>query len=230
MQENFVLPEIDPRFDPLSTLDNEVGDNKYAKDNKLFVQFYTKPVMHPLKSTEAGRPIFDEVDYIRIRVPGSQLTCIDTPVTDANYLQRFGDKYRAWKAGQKDVMQGTPIESFPFMLSKVALIAELKAMGILTVEQLSTLDDGYAMKLMGGMELRKRAKEWIDSTSGTDAQLASLAAENDQMKAQMTAMMEQMKLLQEAGNPPAPMPDFLTGSIPAAPLKKPRKSKSDTEE
>lgn len=224
MNQDFALPEIDPRFDPLATLDGNMNNDKYAQDGKLFVRFYTKPVMHPIKSTEAGRPIFDEVDYIQIRIPGSQLTCIDTPVTDANYMQRFGEKYRAWKAGQAQVESGTPIESFPFLLSKVALVAELKAMGIVTVEQLAGLDDGYTMKIMGGMELRKRARDWIDQTSGTDAQLATLSKENEQMKAQMVAMMEQMKRMQEAGKPVESVPDFIS-----APAEKPVRGKSTKE-
>ena len=206
---DFELPEIDPRFNPLSTLDGGMSESKYDGDKKLFVQFYTKPVMHPLKSTEAGRPVFDEVDYIRIRIPGSQLTCVDTPVTDANYMQRFGDRYRSWKAGQAEVMSGTPLESFPLLLSKVALVAELKAMGIQTVEQLAGLDDNHIMNIMGGVELRKRAKEWIDNTSGTDAQIAKMASENEQLKQQMTVLMGEMKTLM--ANAAKPVPDFITG-------------------
>ncbi len=96
--EDFVMPAIDPRFDPLATLDNSQTVNLYASDHKLFVSFYTKPVLNPLKSTEAGRQVFDEVDYIRIVTPGSLLSIIDTPVDAGNYMQRFGDKYAKWKA------------------------------------------------------------------------------------------------------------------------------------
>jgi hypothetical protein len=196
--EDFEMPVIDPRFDPLATLDNSQSVNTYAMDNKLFVSFYTKPVLNPLKSTEAGRQVFDEKDYIRIMTPGSQLSVIDTPINMGNYLQRFGDAYRKWKSGQQELISGTPLDSFPFLLGRVALVAELKAMGVQTVEQLAGLPDSAMHSLMGGNELRKRAAEWLDQTTGTDAQVSKIAKENDDLKAQMAAMQEQMKQLMAA--------------------------------
>ena len=194
----FQMPEIDPRFDPLATLDNSQTANRYALDNKLFVSFYTKPVLNPIKSSEAGRQVFDEKDYIRIMTPGSQLSVIDTPINSGNYMERFGDRYRKWKAGQAELISGTPLDAFPWLLGKVALIAELKAMNIHTVEQLAGLPDSALHNLMGGHELRKRASEWLDKTQGTDAQVAKVAKENEDLKAQMAAMQEQMKQLMAA--------------------------------
>lgn len=201
--EDFELPAIDPRFDPLATLDNSQSVNLYASDHKLFVSFYTKPVLNPIKSTEAGRQVFDEVDYIRIVTPGSLLSIIDTPVDTGNYMQRFGDKYDKWKSGQAELISGTPLESFPWLLGRVAVVAELKALGIHTVEQLATLPDSAMHNMMGGIELRKRAAEWLDQTTGTDAQVARMSKENDDLKAQMAAMQEQMKQLMAAKAPAA---------------------------
>lgn len=193
--EDFNLPELDPRFNPLSTLDNSQSINQYALDHKLFVSFHTKAVVNPIKSTEAGRHVFDEVDYIRIMTPGSQLSIIDTPIAEGNYLSRFGEKYKAWKAGQAELISGTPLDAFPFLIGKVGLIAELKALNIHTVEQLAGLPDGAMHNMMGGIELRKRAADWLDQTQGTDAQVAKMAQENDALKNQMAALQEQMKQL-----------------------------------
>jgi hypothetical protein len=201
--QDFELPAIDPRFDPLATLDNSQTVNLYASDHKLMVSFYTKPVLNPLKSTEAGRQVFDEVDYIRIVTPGSLLSIIDTPVDAGNYMQRFGDKYSKWKSGQAELISGTPLDAFPWLLGKIALIAELKALGIQTVEQLATLPDSAMHNMMGGIELRKRAAEWLDQTTGTDAQVAKMVKENDDLKAQMAAMQDQMKQLMAAKAPAA---------------------------
>ena len=197
--EDFVMPAIDPRFDPLATLDSSQSVDLYASDHKLFVSFYTKPVLNPLKSTEAGRQVFDEVDYIRIVTPGSLLSIIDTPFHNTgNYEKRFGDRYAKWKAGQAELISGTPLDAFPWLIGKVALIAELKALGIQTVEQLATLPDGAMHNMMGGIELRKRAAEWLDQTTGTDAQITKMSKENDDLKAQMAAMQDQMKQLMAA--------------------------------
>jgi hypothetical protein len=201
--EDFEMPEIDPRFDPLATLDNSQSVNLYASDHKLFVSFYTKPVMNPLKSTEAGRQVFDELDYIRIMTPGSQLTIIDTPVTDNNYLSRFGERYKKWKSGQEELLSGTPLDAFPWLIGKVGLLAELRALNIHTVEQLSTLPDSAMHNMMGGIELRKRAADWLDQTTGTDAKVAKMSKDNDDLKAQLAAMQDQMKQLMAAKAPAA---------------------------
>lgn len=201
--EDFVMPDIDPRFDPLATLDNSQSINLYASDHKLFVSFYTKPVLNPLKSTEAGRQVFDEKDYIRIMTPGSQLCVIDEPIKSGNYMQRFGDRYSKWKAGQAELISGTPLDAFPWLIGKVGLLAELKALNIHTVEQLSTLPDSAMYNMMGGHELRKRAAEWLDQTTGTDAKVAKMSKENDDLKAQMAAMQDQMKQLMTAKTAPA---------------------------
>lgn len=207
MQEPTVLPEIDPRFNPLRTLDDSQSINVYEGDNKLFIKFLTKAVMNPLASTKAGRPVFDEEDYIEIRIPGSQLTCVSAPMTDFNYMQRFGVQYRKWKEGQVEMLSGTPIDSFPYLLGKVAQLAELKAMNIQTVEQLASLDDSWKQKIMGGQELSRRAAEWINKTSGTDAQVATMAKENEQLKAQMEMMQKQMAELMAATKPAEVAPD-----------------------
>ena len=202
--EDFEMPDIDPRFNPLSTLDNSQTQNRYGSDHKLFVTFYSKPVMNPLKSTEAGRPVFDQKDYIKIMTPGGQLCTIDAPMSDGNYMERFGDRYRKWKSGQEEIMSGTPIESFPYLLGKVALVAELQAMHIHTVEQLAGLPDIAKQKIMGGIELCARAADWINQTTGTDAQVSKLAAENDKLKAQMDSMQKTLEMMAAKPAPAAP--------------------------
>ena len=183
------LNVLDPRFDPLATFDNQQVANRYALDHKLHVTFYTRAVLNPMKSTAAGRQVFDEVDYIKIHTPGSQLCSIDAPISAGTYLTRFGDRYKKWKAGQAELVSGTPIESFPILLGKVALVHELKAMNIHTVEQLAGLSDGGLQGIMGGHELRRKAEEYIKGTSGTDATLAKMQKENDELKAQMNQLM-----------------------------------------
>ena len=54
---------------------------RYAMDSKLYVKFYTRPVMHGFKSNEAGRPIYEDKEYIQIIVPGDSKTTVDCPVT-----------------------------------------------------------------------------------------------------------------------------------------------------
>ena len=189
------LPEFDismipAEFSPfMRPLDQNSRNN--SGDEKLFVQFKTEAVLQPAESAKAGRPIFKDVDMVILRTPGSQLTSIVAPVK-GEYLQRFGAKYHAWKAGQGEEVMGTPLATFPFLIGKPSLVAELNAMNIRTVEQLAGMADGHKQKIMGGFELSRRAAEWIDQTQGTDAKVAQMATENEQLKARLAALEQLM--------------------------------------
>lgn len=191
----FDVSSIPAEFNPLAqTLD---GRNKVdtSGDNKLFVQFRTEPVLNPAASTKAGRPIYDDVDMIVIRTPGSQLTSVVAPAK--HYMDRFGDKYRAWKSGQEAAVSGTPLESFPFLLNKPGLIAELKALHIRSVEQLAEMADGYKQKIMGGFELSRKAAAFIEA-SKEGAQAAQLASELERRDAEIATLKQQMQQLMQA--------------------------------
>jgi hypothetical protein len=186
------------------TLDNQEPDARYLNDQKLHKTFRKVPILNHFKSTEAGRPVFDEVDYITIRTPGSQLCTIDAPITAGTYLKRFRKEYDAWKAGQSDALSGTPLESFPFLLGKVALIAELKALSIHTVEQLAEVPDGNIQRIMGGNSLRQKAQDYIKGTSGVEAMLAKMNDEILKANTEKQAMQAQLdQLMTMMGKPEA---------------------------
>lgn len=191
MQQDFTLDE--------ATLDNQQNGNRYAMDHKLHVTFYTRAVPNNFKSIEAGRKVFDEIDYIRIHTPGSQLNVIDAPITAGTYRQRFADKYEKWKKGQADLVSGTPLDAFPLLLGKVALVAELRSMNIHTVEQLAGIPDIAVQKIMGGHELRNKAQLYIEGTSGTDAVLAKMQKENEDLKAQMQNLTQMFSAKEHSG-------------------------------
>ena len=184
--------DVAPEYNPMMALDSSQTANRYEKDNKLLVQFHTKAVLNPVESTKAGRPIYDQKDYIKIFTPGSQLTTIDAPITDGNYMQRFGARYEEWKRTQQNIQAGTPLSAFPQLFGNVALIAELNALHIHTVEQLADLPDNAVQRIMGGIELRKRAGEYIASTKAgaADAEKEAMKKELAELKAQMAALVK----------------------------------------
>jgi hypothetical protein len=192
-QQLDILPPIPDEFNPLSnaTLDGDMNAARWKNDDKLTVRFRREAILHPRKSAEAGRAVFDEVDFITIWTPGSQLTVIDAPVKSGFYLQRFGAKYDAWKRGMDEASSGTPLEHFPFLFNKVGLVAELKALHVLTVEQLSNLPDSAMTKLMGGYELRKQASEWLNQSKADaeDAEKIALKKQVEEMQTQLRVIM-----------------------------------------
>lgn len=168
------------------------GQNaRFAGDNKLFVQFYIKAVHNKFKSNQEGRPIYDEKEYVRIMIPGDRNSQVDGPVT-REYKMRFADRYKKFKDRGNQAQTGTPLEVWPQMT--VGRVAELKSLNIFTVEQLATIDDGHAHKIMGFHDLRTRAQAFLEMAEG-DAKNSKLAAELEKRDVEITALKEQMNQL-----------------------------------
>ena len=196
----FDITSIPTEFNPLAgTLGDSGNQNAFAGDERLFVQFRTEAVLNPSKSTKEGRPVFDEVDMIILRTPGSQLTSIIAPVK--HYMDRFGDRYKKWKAGQKDTAVGTPLEVFPFLFNKVGMIAELKAMNITSIEQLAELSDNFKQRIMGGFELSRKAADFLEGTTGTNARIEKLSSEKADLEKRLAALEFQMTMKDAAHQP-----------------------------
>jgi hypothetical protein len=181
---------------------SQANQARYAMDHKLYVQFYIRPVMHNFKSNEAGRPIYEEKEYIRIIIPGDSKTTGDYPVTD-EFRMRFEKQYDKFKKGLEQAVEGTPLEMWPQMT--VGLCAELKAMNISTVEQLAGLADGPAQKIMGNYDLRRKAQMFLDSAKGE--------AENNKMVAELTKRDDEINLLKQQ------MQQLLDSQKPKVPVK-----------
>jgi hypothetical protein len=170
----------------------ETGNRaRYAMDDRLVVTFYMKAVKNTFKSNEAGRPIFDEREFIRVIVPGDSRSVFEDLVTD-EHRTRFADRYARFKRGVAQASTGTPLEVWPQMT--VGLVAEMKAMNITTVEELAGLSDGNAQKIMGNFDLRRRAQAFLDAAAG-DAANSKLAAELEKRDSEIAALKSQMEQL-----------------------------------
>lgn len=189
-------------MDTLQTYDQAAvmeDQPRFALDKKLYVQFYLRAVMNNFKSSQEGRPIFDEQDYIRIIVPGDKNTIIDTKVTP-EYASRFASQYEKYKRNQSQSVTGTPLEVWPQMT--VGQVAELKAMNVHTVEQLAELPDNLAQRIMGSHDLRRRAKTFLDAAAGEAASTkleAELAQRDNEIELLKSQMVQMQQLLQSKG-------------------------------
>jgi hypothetical protein len=165
-----------------------------ALDDKLFVQFYVKAVMNNFKSAAAGRPIFDEKDFVRIIVPGDRNTVVDTVVTP-EYAHRFRSRYEAFKRNQSEPVTGTPLSVWPHI--SVGMRAELAAAHVTTVEQLAELPDGLAQRFMGINALRQKAKTFLDAAND-GAAASKLQLELEQRDNEIEVLKRQMSEMQTA--------------------------------
>lgn len=173
-----------------------LDESRFVGDEKLFVQFYRKPVLQPGLSHDAGRAIYKEVDYIKIMVPGDKLSIIERPLDDID-RRRFGDKYQKWLANAGNVIEGTPLSSLPKMTP--SKVEEYKYFGIHTVEQLAEANDNVGQKFFGFNEDKRAAKAFVELAKGNapiekmNAELKERDAKIEELQAQIEAITKMMK-------------------------------------
>ena len=168
-----------------------IDNPRYALDSRLHVTFYKKAVLNRYKSDQEGRPIFDEKDYVRIITPGDTKTIIDCPVA-MSHRQRFHVQWDRYNKNQVQSVSGTPLEAWPQM--SVGQVAELKAMNVSTVEQLASMPDNLAQRIMGSHELRRRAQAYLDAAA-SESHNSKLAAELEKRDSEIAALKIQMEKL-----------------------------------
>lgn len=138
-----------------------------ADDNRtdnVIAMFEMRAEADKATSKAEGRPIFREVPYITILIPGDR----DQVVRRV----REGDKTRfarQWEQFEKrglTATNGTPLEQWPML--GVAQVAQLRALSVLTVEALADLSDAGLAKLgPGGRELQGQARRFLEYAAGT---------------------------------------------------------------
>jgi uncharacterized coiled-coil protein SlyX len=174
-----------------TTLDDQSQDQRYAMDNKLYVVFFVKPVHQGGESELQGRPIYKDVPYIRIHVPGDKTTVIEEPVNEEHKM-RFASRWEKFEKGLSQAPDGTPVEEWPQVTRSQA--AEFKALNIFTVEQLANLSDALIGKFMGGGAMRLKAQAFLAAAKDT-AEAQRLATENAELNGRLAKQDEDIRRL-----------------------------------
>ena len=151
--------------------------------------FYMRAVENKARSREEGRPIYEDVPYVKILMPGSK-DYPDRKVRDED-KQRWPRAWAAFESGQENAQGGTPLERWNGLSS--ARLAELQALNIHTVDQLAEVPDGSLNKLgPDGRKLRDQAQAFIQSAGvseemaervkNLEARIRDLEAENEELR------------------------------------------------
>lgn len=160
----------------------------------LAVGFCLYPVQNEQKSAEAGRPIYEDKEYVKIVVPGDRNSVVFQPATE-EHKRRFPRAYEAFKNRTQIADQGTPLEHWPVINRGLCLT--LKAAHIHTVEALAQVSDANLQQLgMGMRELRDQARAYIQHAKD-NAGLHKLAAENQQLREQLAEQQRQIAELSQ---------------------------------
>ena len=146
--------------------------------------FYMRAVRNAARSEAAGRPVYDEAAYVRVLVPGDRNSVVDRRVGDDD-RERWPRQWAAFLA-KRERPAGTPIEHWPYLT--VARVAELKALGLLTVERVAEAD-AATMERIGedAAALAERARQSLQPQSETETELreeiARLKRDRDEWRA-----------------------------------------------
>lgn len=178
-----------PMFDD-EVLEPRDQRGRLPGDEALKVKFFKKAEKSTVKTEEEGRPIFDDLDFVLILIPGDPQTRIETIATE-HYKRRFPMEWRKYQESNSNTESGTPLAAWG-MLSQ-AQVHELSYFNITTVEALAELSDANAQKFMGGMvNMRERAKRYLAAAAGSaelEKQQSELAKRDAEI-AELRSMVE----------------------------------------
>jgi hypothetical protein len=186
--------DFDEDFDP-----NMVN----ADDTKgLYAEFYIEPMKDEAASVLAGRPIFKDVELIKVGILGDRNT-VDVMFSNDYHRQRWPRQYQFFKHNMEDTGAGTPLKEVPWVSR--SQVEEFKFLKIRTVEDLANIADNVCTQVGGGMfALKKRAQAHIEEAAGGSG-VAKLAAELEELKKQMAGMIAEKTSIEntKAAQPPA---------------------------
>lgn len=179
-------------------------------DSRLHVVFYSKPVENAFRSKQEQRPIFDQVDFVRITIPGDKLNIIDTFVRE-DHKQRFPMQWANYQNRKSEngegAISGTPITQWPRIT--IAMAEELKALKFYTVESIASASDAQlqGIGMIAGQSIfsfRDDAKRFLMTAEAAaklkeaDEKLKEAERKEADMRAQMETMQAQMAQLLDA--------------------------------
>lgn len=183
-----------------NVMDFEQGHERDG-DSRLFVVFFNGAVLNDTKTLEAGRPIHDDVEMVKIIIPGQRDSVVAYATPD--YQQRFPKQWAQFKNNKEQIGSGTPLSELTWMTA--AQVADLKAMNVHTVEQLAGISDAQAHSFMGFHALKQRAETYLEAARGNAPLVKMQAAleDRDEQIAALQAQIDQIKAAQQVAKPAA---------------------------
>jgi len=186
-------------------------------NDSLVVPFFKNVAMHDEQASKReGRPIYRDMEMVEVRIAGERNFAPVFPAhamwrrvdgEEITYAQRWPKQYARFQENQIQIAEGTPLSELTFLTE--AKRKELQGLKIYTAEALASLDGkNLAVLGQGGRVLKSQADAFLKESKGV-SQTVSLAAEVEDLKAQLAAL----KAAQAAPEPANP------DALPADPAK-----------
>lgn len=160
-------------------------------DKNLAVKFFKKTIKNNFKSAEEGKPVFNDVDYVSIIIPGNRPETRERKATDKD-RERFAPIWEKYLKNEEIIQEGTMLEMLPTIDD--ARLSLCKGLNIVTIEQLANLDEiGINNLGFGARELITDAKKYIEGTST----IVKLEKENEEFKEKIKELEKEINKLKE---------------------------------
>lgn len=154
-------------------------------------EFFKEAVLLGAETEKQGRPIYRDMDHVKIQVAGSREEVVR--LVEAADKTRFPDQWRRYTDSNAEIKDGTPIKLWPPVTP--SLVRHFENFNIFTVEQLSGLSDSNAAQMGPGTgEWVDKAKTWLaDASNGAEAlarvdEIKRLREQVEGLQATITAM------------------------------------------
>jgi hypothetical protein len=160
-------------------------------------RFHVTPVKLEFASAQAGRPIFEDREFVDIITPGSRNQIAHEPVGE-EHKRLWPKEYEAFRAGREAPLQGTPLADWPGM--NRARVEELAYFNVRTVEELAGVNDIQLQNLgMGVRSERDKARLFLEAARTGSAPLERMLARNEELTRENERLAQQLaSLAQEA--------------------------------
>lgn len=210
-----------------------VADMAQREDRPAHVFFERVPVQDKAASLREGRYVATDVDYVNV-TPAYSKDCYRAKAqawfeqvardvaagrTPERWMELWREAYQRWQSGQEVPLNGVPIKGWGVI--SPAQQEMLIRMNCLTVEDLAAANDEGMRRIgMGALDLRNKAKAWLQSMQDhgpLTMKVAELERENANLGMQLATLMEQVNSLRAlvptaTADTPAP-PDIKASDI-----------------
>lgn len=176
LPDDVAMPNLPP---PPMMPSQQFGQNGGGRPASGIPKFFVKAVKN-------RNGTYTNVEMAEIITPGDPKAMPVRKVTDG-LRAKYRDYYEHWKRTQTMAPVGTPLEMWPEMTP--AMVHQLKAANIFTVEQLAAIADANLGSIPFGKTIRNKAQAWLAVKEKSDAVGAAAA--------QTQAMQDAMRMMEE---------------------------------
>ena len=188
-----------------------VGDITEREDRPAAIRFEKRPKEDKEASRLAGSVIYEDINYVLVTPPYSKdvfeskvelwFENVEKNVRNGRTPQKWFDYwkecYARWKKGEEAPLNGTSVKNWSAITP--AQVKTLLVANIVTIEDLAIANDEGIRRLgMGGVDLKNKARAYVQATKDTGPLVmenAALKKEVEILNGTVSSLSEKIEIL-----------------------------------